>query len=100
MAQLAAELRGRLAELPGVAVHDLGRVRCGIVSFTVADRPAEEVRLALAWQRINVSTSTSPNNRLDMEPRGLRDLVRASVHYYNTEEEVARFCQAVREYSR
>jgi selenocysteine lyase/cysteine desulfurase len=100
VAPLAAELRRRLAALPGVAVHDLGRERCGIVSFTVGRRSAEEVRLALAQQHINVSTSTAPNNRLDMEPRGLRDLVRASVHYYNTEEEVDRFCQAVSAYSR
>lgn len=100
VAPLATELRRRLAELPGVAVHDLGRQRCGIVSFSVAGRPAEEVRLALAREDVNVSTSTAPNNRLDMESRGLRDLVRASVHYYNTEEEVERFCQAVRAYSR
>jgi len=32
---------------------------------------------------------------LDARARQLPDLVRASVHYYNTEEEVARFAAAV-----
>jgi len=32
---------------------------------------------------------------IDTLKRGLPDLVRASVHYYNTEEEVARFAAAV-----
>ena len=32
---------------------------------------------------------------LDMDARKLTSVVRASVHYYNTEEEVARFCKEI-----
>jgi cysteine desulfurase / selenocysteine lyase len=92
---LAAMLRARLDKLPGVETHDLGKERCGIVTFTVDGREPETIRLALAQHRINVSVSPRNSTLLDMEARGLRDLVRASVHYYNTEEEIERFCETL-----
>lgn len=92
---LAERLRRELGALPGVAVHDLGQERCGIVSFTVRGKAAAEVRAALADRRINVSVSRATSTLLDMQARGLGEVVRASVHYYNTEEEVAIFCAAV-----
>jgi selenocysteine lyase/cysteine desulfurase len=92
---LSRALRARLAALPGVTVRDLGRERCGIVSFTVDGWEAGAVRRALAQQRVNVSVSTRSSTLLDMEERGLTDLVRASVHYYNSEEEVQRFCRTL-----
>ncbi|MDW7761220.1 MAG: hypothetical protein SCM96_11370 [Acidobacteriota bacterium] len=42
---------------------------------------------------MNVSVVKSSSALLDMEPRGLKELVRASVHYYNTEDEIERFCR-------
>lgn len=89
---LAAQLRDRLSELPGAIVRDLGVERCGIVTFSVADKRVEDLRRALAEERINVSTTTVTSTRLDMESRQLSEMVRASVHYYNTEEEIERFC--------
>lgn len=92
---LAAALREGLAALPGVSVHDLGAERCGIVTFWSARMPAAGIQAALAAQAINVSTTSVLGTRLDMEQRGLDRLVRASVHYYNSEDEVARFVRAV-----
>jgi selenocysteine lyase/cysteine desulfurase len=95
ISSLAEYLRRRLNALPGVQAHDLGQMRCGIVSFTVDGRDSEEIRQALLARKINVSTSTPFSTRLDMEARNLPTLVRASVHYYNSEAELERFCQVL-----
>jgi cysteine desulfurase/selenocysteine lyase len=90
--RLADDLRRQLAIIPGVTVWDQGVEQCGIISFTFAGKTADEVQRLLADARINVSVSRLPSSRLDMEARGLHDLVRASLHYYNAEQESERFC--------
>jgi selenocysteine lyase/cysteine desulfurase len=92
---LAEQLRSQLRELDGVAIHDLGRERCGIVTFTVDGISAVEMQKKLAAEKINVTVSFAESNRLDLPSRRLSQLVRASVHYYNTEDEIDRFCAAI-----
>ena len=74
--------------MPGVHVHDQGQRRCGIVTFSIDGVAAEKVQQHLAASGVNVSVSLVDYARLDLENRGLPDLVRASVHYYNTDEEL------------
>ncbi len=93
--ELAGDLRERLAQLPGIRVRDVGAEQCGIVTFTVEDMAAEQVKELLARHRINVSVSRIPSTRLDMENRGLDELVRASVHYYNTTDELTALCRTL-----
>lgn len=95
--RLAEELRVRLAAISSVVVRDLGREKCGIVSFTVAGIRAKSLRDILRERGINVSVSPAEYTRLDMEQRELAEVIRASVHYYNTLEEVDRFTTAVAE---
>jgi cysteine desulfurase / selenocysteine lyase len=97
---LAALLRVRLAGVEGVTVWDLGRVRCGIVTFTHERHPASEVMNWLKANGIAVRTIERSSTRIDMEQRGLDELVRASVHYYNTEGELERLCEVLRAMSR
>lgn len=92
---LAGTLRRRLREVPGLYVRDLGKRQCGIVSFTKAGCEPAAIKRALGIQGINVSVSDAASTLLDMRKRELDEVVRASVHYYNTEEEIERLCKAV-----
>jgi selenocysteine lyase/cysteine desulfurase len=96
---LAQELRGSLSELPGVTVRDLGRRRCGIVSFTLEGWDAVRLRDELRGRKVNVSVTSRSSTRIDMEDRGLSSMVRASVHYYNTSEEIDSMIGALEEIS-
>jgi cysteine desulfurase / selenocysteine lyase len=90
-AVLAAGLRARLAELPGVTVRDRGAQLCAITTFTVEGMEPDEVQARLRAEAINVSVSTLDSAQLDLSRRGLESVVRASLHYVTTEEELDRF---------
>ncbi|MEL6852553.1 MAG: aminotransferase class V-fold PLP-dependent enzyme, partial [Bacteroidota bacterium] len=92
---LASLMRKQLSAIPGVTVTDKGRIQCGIVTFVVESQIAEEIRAYLSSLGINVSVSADWSTRLDMADRNLTAVVRASVHYYNTKEEINRLCEAV-----
>jgi len=84
---LARRLRYILAEDVRVPVHDIGETQCGIVTFSVHDRSAEELVADLAAHRVNLSVSDRNGTLLDFERRSLPHMARASVHYYNNEED-------------
>jgi cysteine desulfurase/selenocysteine lyase len=92
---LAESLRGQLSDLAGVTVHDQGVRRCAIVTFTLDGVPAAEIKQLLAAQDINTSVTGAASARFDLPRRGLDAMVRASVHYYNTEAEIARLIGAL-----
>lgn len=92
---LAYMLRTRLSPLPGVIVRDRGATQGGIVTFTIEDKDPQEIKAALSRQQINVTVTPHRATLLDMNARGLDSMVRASVHYYNSEEEIEQFCKAV-----
>jgi cysteine desulfurase / selenocysteine lyase len=96
---LGASLRDQLAGLPGVQVHDLGRERCGIVTFTVDDVDPQALAAHLREERVNISVSTIDFARYDFEARGLSAVARASAHYYNTDDELTRLVDLVRAYT-
>lgn len=90
-------LRTQISALEGVHVQDIGSVKSGIVSFTVDGKSADEVREYLLGKKINVSWNGVSNTYLDMTARGLNEIVRASIHYYNTEEEVDTFIKELQQ---
>jgi selenocysteine lyase/cysteine desulfurase len=92
---LAAGLREALAALPGVLVRDQGAVRGGIVTFTRDGEPAAALSARLQSLGFNTSVSRAHWAPLDFAARGLPEMVRASVHAFNSEDEVAHFAAAV-----
>ncbi len=92
---LSYQLRSQLTTLPDVIVRDRGITQCGIVTFTVEGHDPEEIKHKLAASHINVSVAVRSSALLDMDARKLTSVVRASVHYYNSEEEIERFCQQI-----
>ncbi len=95
--KLAHHLRLRLDEELGLPVYDLGARKCGIVTTALPGIESAEVRDRLNAQGINASYSTPDSTRIDAEKRDLPDLLRLSVHYYNSEDEIDRLIQALRE---
>ena len=88
--QLAARLRHRLREIDGVTVRDKRTVQCGIVTFDVRGVDSARVKAALARDRVAVNVTLRQSTLLDMTQRGINSMVRASVHYYNTDDEIDR----------
>ena len=93
--QLATGLRASLEEMPGVTVHDIGLAKSGIVTFSHAGHPAASIKERLLAQQINTSLVVPSSALLDALDRGLPDMVRASVHYYNTAGELSRLTEAL-----
>ncbi|QNG17889.1 aminotransferase class V-fold PLP-dependent enzyme [Rhodococcus triatomae] len=93
----ADRVRADLSDIPGVSVRDLGEQRCGIVSFTVDGFDPTEVRDALAARDVVVTVSARTSTLLDMSARGLDAVVRASPHYFCSDEDLDVFVGAVRE---
>ncbi|WP_417767323.1 aminotransferase class V-fold PLP-dependent enzyme [Stappia sp.] len=95
--RLAVLLRAELGKMSGVAVHDRGTRRCGIVTLTVEGENPAQTRERLSGRAINTSVSSAASARIDLPHRGLDALVRASLHAYNTEGEIETFLKAIRD---
>ena len=89
--QLAAQLRLKLAALDGVQLTDQGREQCGIVTFVAQQCSPAEIKAGLSAHRINVSTSKGSGSLVSFQARGLTEVIRASLHYYNTDQEIDYF---------
>ncbi|WP_433464241.1 aminotransferase class V-fold PLP-dependent enzyme [Spirillospora sp. CA-128828] len=85
---LAARLRKELAARPGITVLDKGARPSGIVTFTVDGHDPAAIKKAARERGININVTNPIAHGYD--PNALPTAARASVHYYNTEEELDR----------
>ena len=93
----AHQLRHELGSISEVTITDVGQIQSGIVSFVVEGVTADAVKAALSAKSINVTVSTAMSTRFDMEDRGLEQVVRASVHYLTTQDEIDTLSCAIAE---
>jgi selenocysteine lyase/cysteine desulfurase len=94
---LAAELRERLAAVPGVRVLDRGRERCALVTVAVDGWQATELKLRLRERGVNTSASRREDGVLDLDDKGVESVLRLSPHYYNTAAELETAAAALAE---
>lgn len=87
---LAGRLRRGLAAIRGITIRDLGRAPGAIVSFTLEGHDAYAIVAGAATAGITIGASDPSSTLIDAELRALPPVVRASPHYYNTEDEVDR----------
>jgi selenocysteine lyase/cysteine desulfurase len=94
--QLAAMLREKLSELPGIRVLDRGSELAAIVTIEVAGWDATELSKLLRRRGINSSASLREYAVIDMDEKRAASALRLSPHYYNTEEEVDQVVETLR----
>ena len=94
---LADVLRHGLRRIPGATLHDLGPRPAAIVSFSIAGVTADAIAARCAAAGINLGTSSPSSTLLDATARRLPALVRASPHCYNSEDEILRTLDVLRE---
>lgn len=96
---LGEMLRQKLSTLRGVHLNDTGLRKSGIVTFTIGGDHELALKAFLKEQGIIISVSPQDHSPLISATPGA-SVYRASVHYYNTEEEIDRLCNAVDDYAR
>ncbi|MGB0112195.1 MAG: aminotransferase class V-fold PLP-dependent enzyme [Ilumatobacteraceae bacterium] len=93
--QRAAQLRSMLTDI-GCTVHDEGIVRCGIVTMSMDGVDADDLRIRLSRHGVNSTTTMAGSSRWDVERRSLPTLLRLSVHYTTTDDELAQVVDLLR----
>ena len=95
VALLTGRLRDRLRALPGVELHDKGTRVNAITTCSIAGVSATEVSRRLRSQAINTSVVLPGQARHDLPHRGLGELLRISLHYTTTDDELERAAAAI-----
>jgi cysteine desulfurase/selenocysteine lyase len=78
-----------------IKLTDIGSQQCGIVTFIVDGEDPFELQKNLRAMGINVSVSIPSSTLIDATRRRLPSILRASVHYYNNENEIDRLLRAL-----
>jgi selenocysteine lyase/cysteine desulfurase len=87
--ELAAELREKLAALPGVRIADRGSRLCAIATAEVTGQEVGDLVRRLRRAGVNTSAALLGEGPRNAPEAGATPILRMSPHYYNTREEIA-----------
>ncbi|KAG7342052.1 aminotransferase [Nitzschia inconspicua] len=93
--QLSVKLRTNLSLIQGLRIHHEEWTTCGIVTFSCDGFPAKEI-LNKLWERgFELSVVPTTSTPMDSSATQVPDLVRASLTYINTDEDISTFSAAL-----
>lgn len=85
---LSRRLRSKLASLPSIYVHHENDSTCGIVTFVSSTVDSQSIKEKLKQALFDVTIVPATSTPIDSAKTGVPNLVRASISYTNTEEEI------------
>jgi selenocysteine lyase/cysteine desulfurase len=94
--RLSKLLRGKLAEIPNVLIHHKSTVSCGIVTFYSTVLDSATVRKEMQKEGFELSVVPATSTPFDSAKTKVPDLVRVSLSYTNTPEEINAFVRSLK----
>lgn len=90
---LSSFLRMKLKEtIPGVRIHHEDTTTCGIVTFSCDSVAAGTIQTAMSKEGFELSMVPATSTPLDSSSTNVPNLVRASVSYTTTENDIEKLC--------
>jgi len=94
--RLAKSLRAQLEGIPSIVIHHKSSSSCGIVTFYSNTLGSSRIKEKMLTEGFELSVVPATSTPLDSSKLKVPDLVRASLSYTNTEDEVVAFSRALR----
>lgn len=93
--RLTKLLMKRLNGIPNLIIHHGGGTQCGIVTFYSTNMSSKTIQEKLHSKGFELSIVPATSTPLDSAKMKVPNLVRASLSYTSTEEEIELFCQTL-----
>jgi selenocysteine lyase/cysteine desulfurase len=93
--QLDLKLRAGIKRSGKYKIQDRGKEKASIITFSVSGKSPDEVKKYFYAQNINMNTVSRTSAIYDFAEKELEWVARVSPHYYNTEEEIDIFLDAL-----
>ena len=95
---LVEKLKSELEKLSKVQLLDRGLKQCNIITFGLQGTTEEKVKEYFHRRKMNIYTVSKCNAVIDFAEKGVEWVVRVSPHYFNTENEIDAFVDALADF--